>query len=134
MCSTTIAVTKEQNDALSGFSYNNNSVNYNTSKITNNGWHLNFKGAANQSKTDSAIAKGHESDGTKNYQVNLNGSKWLNDNLGFVRFNFNIRHQNLRLLAHHHHHPLEVQLRVSSFLLPSYFYVFLLTMIGNGLR
>ena len=26
MCSTTIAVTKEQNDALSGFSYNNNST------------------------------------------------------------------------------------------------------------
>ena len=67
--------------SVSGFSYNNNSVNYNTSKITNNGWHLNFKGAANQSKTDSAIAKGHESDGTKNYQVNLNGNKWLNDNL-----------------------------------------------------
>ena len=69
--------------SVSGFSYNNNSTNYNTTKITENGWHLNFKGAANQSKTDSAIAKGHESDGTKNYQVNLNGNKWLNDSLKF---------------------------------------------------
>ena len=67
--------------SVSGFNYDNNSANYNTTKITENGWHLNFKGAANQSKTDSAIAKGHESDGTKNYQVNLNGNKWLNDNL-----------------------------------------------------
>ena len=67
--------------SVNGFSYNNNSANYNTTKITNNGWHLNFKGAANQSKTDSAIAKGNESDGTKNYQINLNGNKWLNDNL-----------------------------------------------------
>ena len=67
--------------SVSGFSYNNNSTNYNTTKITDNGWHLNFKGATNQNKTDSAKAKGNESDGTKNYQVNLNGNKWLNDNL-----------------------------------------------------
>ena len=37
----------------------------------------------NQSKTDSALAKGNESDGTKNYQINLNGNKWLSDNLKF---------------------------------------------------
>jgi len=67
--------------SVNGFSLKNNSVDYNTTKITDSGWHLNFKGAANQNKTDSAIAKGHESDGTKNYQVNLNGNKWLNDNL-----------------------------------------------------
>ena len=67
--------------SVSGFSLKNNSADYNTTKITDNGWHLNFNGAANQSKTDSAIAKGNESDGTKNYQVNLNGNKWLNDNL-----------------------------------------------------
>ena len=67
--------------SVNGFSLKNNSVDYNTTKITDNGWHLNFKGAANQSKTDSAKAKGHEYDGTKNYQVNLNGNKWLNDNL-----------------------------------------------------
>ena len=59
--------------SVNGFSLKNNSIDYNTTKITDNGWHLNFKGAANQSKTDSAIAKGHEDDGTKNYQVNLNG-------------------------------------------------------------
>ncbi len=69
--------------SVNGFSPKNNSIDYNTTKITDNGWHLNFKGAANQSKTNSAIAKGHEYDGTKNYQVNLNGSKWLKDNLKF---------------------------------------------------
>ena len=67
--------------SVSGFSTKNNSLEYNATKITDNGWHLNFKGATNQSKTDSAIAKGNESDGTKNYQVNLNGNKWLNENL-----------------------------------------------------
>ncbi len=67
--------------SISGFNAKNNSVEYNTTTITDNGWHLNFKGATNQSKTDSSIAKGNEYDGTKNYQVNLNGNKWLNENL-----------------------------------------------------
>jgi vitamin B12 transporter len=67
--------------SVNGFNQKNNSIDYNATKITDSGWHLNFKGATNQSKSDSAIAKGHESDGTKNYQVNLNGNKWLNDNL-----------------------------------------------------
>ena len=66
--------------SVNGFNLKNNSANYNATKITDSGWHLNFKGAANQSKTDSAIAKGNESDGTKNYQINLNGNKWLNEN------------------------------------------------------
>jgi vitamin B12 transporter len=59
----------------------NNSVDGNYSKITDNGWHLNFKGATNQSETNSAVAKGHEDDSAKNYQVNLNAIKWMNDNL-----------------------------------------------------
>ncbi len=67
--------------ALNGFNANNNSIDGNYSKITENGWHLNFKGALTQSKTDSAIAKGSEDDDVKNYQINLNGSKWINDNL-----------------------------------------------------
>ena len=67
--------------SISGFNYNNKSADYNTFKITDNGWHLNFKGSANHIKTDSAKAKGHESDGTKNYQSNLNATKWLSDNL-----------------------------------------------------
>ncbi len=66
--------------SLNGFNLKNNSANYNTTKITDNGWHLNFKGATNLSKTDSALAKGNESDGTKNYQFNLNGVKWISDN------------------------------------------------------
>ncbi len=67
--------------SLNGFNFKNNSIDYNTTKITDNGWHLNFKGTSNHSKTDSAKAKGHEADGTKNYQVNLNGNRWLSDNL-----------------------------------------------------
>jgi vitamin B12 transporter len=69
--------------SISGFNTNNNSFKYNQTKITKNGWHLNFKGAANQIKTDSAIAKGSEKDGTQNYQVNLNVNKWINENLKF---------------------------------------------------
>tara|TARA_B100000401_G_scaffold279578_1_gene190920 strand:- start:113 stop:1960 length:1848 start_codon:yes stop_codon:yes gene_type:complete len=69
--------------SLSGFDINNNSINYNQTKITEKGWHLNFKGTANQMKTDSAIADGTEKDGTQNYQINLNGNKWINENLKF---------------------------------------------------
>ena len=61
----------------------NNSAYGNYSKIIENGWHLNFKGSATQSETNSAITKGHEDDSTKNYQINLNSIKWINDNLKF---------------------------------------------------
>ena len=57
--------------SINGFNLKNNSINYNITKITENGWHLNFNGVTNQNKTDSSIAKGNESDGSKNYQVNL---------------------------------------------------------------
>mgnify|MGYP001166898256 CR=1 FL=1 len=67
--------------SVNGFSPINNSLSYNKTEITDNGWHLNFNGATNQSKTDSAIANGHESDGVKNYQINLNANNWLRDNL-----------------------------------------------------
>ncbi len=69
--------------SISGLNFNNNSINYNQTKVTESGWHLNFKGATNQMKTDSAIAKGSEKDGTENYQINLNGNKWINENLKF---------------------------------------------------
>ena len=69
--------------SINGHNFRNNSINYNTSKITENGWHLNFNGVTNLNKTNSSIAKGNESDGSKNYQINLNGNKWLNDNLKF---------------------------------------------------
>ena len=67
--------------SVNGFNFKNNSINYNATKITDNNWHLNFKGASNHSKTGSAKAKGHEYDGTKNYQINLNGNKWIKDDL-----------------------------------------------------
>ena len=67
--------------SINGFSPKNNSIDYNKTKITDNNWHLNFKGASNLSVTDSAKADGKEKDGSKNYQVNLNAKKWINDNL-----------------------------------------------------
>ena len=69
--------------SISGFDLKNNSIDGNYSKITDNGWHLNIKGAATQNETKSAIKKGNEDDGVKNYQVNLNSTKWINDNLKF---------------------------------------------------
>jgi vitamin B12 transporter len=69
--------------SVSGFSDRNNSIVYNQTKITDNDWHLNFKGVTNQMRTDSAIAKGTEQDGTQNYQINLNGNKWVGENLKF---------------------------------------------------
>ena len=71
------------NNSVSENILRNNSFSYNYSKITDKGLHLNFKGAANQSETNSAIAKGHEDDSSKNYQINLNSVKWISDNLKF---------------------------------------------------
>lgn len=61
--------------SLSGFNFNNNSFDGNYTKITDNGWHLNFKGSNTKSKTNSAIADGKEDDPAKNIQINLNGEK-----------------------------------------------------------
>ena len=47
------------NSSLVDNIFRNNSINGNYSKIIDSGWHLNFKGAANQSETNSAIAKGY---------------------------------------------------------------------------
>ena len=69
--------------SVSGFGLKNNSIDGNYTKITDGGWHLNAKGSSTQSETNSAIAKGTEDDGVKNYQVNLNSTKWLNDDLKF---------------------------------------------------
>ena len=69
--------------SVSGFNEKNNSLNGNFTKITDNGWHLNIKASSNQNETDSAIAKGNENDGSNNYQINLNGIKWLKDDLKF---------------------------------------------------
>jgi len=69
--------------SINGFDRKNNSIDTNYSKITNNGWHINVKGSTTQSKTNSAIAKGNENDGVKNYQLNLNTKKWIKDNLKF---------------------------------------------------
>jgi len=68
---------------VNGFDKNNNSIDGNYTKVTENGWHLNFKGEINNSKTNSAIAGGTEDDAAKNMQVNLNAVKWINDTLKF---------------------------------------------------
>ncbi len=73
----------ENSYSVSGFNANNNSIDGNITKITDNGWHINVKGAINQSVTDSAIAKGVESDGSKNHQLNLNANKWFSEKLKF---------------------------------------------------
>ena len=52
----------------------NNSLSYNKTEITDNGWHLNFNGATNQSKTDSAIANGHEVEWCKKLSNSLNAN------------------------------------------------------------
>ena len=69
--------------SMGGSNGENVNLNYNTTKITNNEWHLNFKGTLNNNETKSAIANGVEKDGSRNYQINLNGVKWLGENLKF---------------------------------------------------
>ena len=69
--------------SVSGFNFKNNSFDTNYTKINDNNWHLNFKGSVVQSETDSAIAKGNENDGARNFQINLNAIKWINENLKF---------------------------------------------------
>jgi len=69
--------------SMGGSNGENVNLNYNTTKITNNEWHLNFKGTLNNNETKSAIANGEEKDGSRNYQINLNGVKWLGENLKF---------------------------------------------------
>jgi len=66
--------------SISGFDGRNLSLDVNFTDITDNGWHLNIKGAANQSDTGSAKAAGNENDDATNFQTNLNAEKWINDN------------------------------------------------------
>ena len=69
--------------SVSGFNNNNYTFNGNFSQITNNEWHLNFKGSFTKNKTGSARHNGSEEDGAENKQINLNLKKWFNDNLKF---------------------------------------------------
>ena len=69
--------------SINGFSAKNNSLATNYTKITDSGWHLNLKGSGTISETDSAVADGSEYDGSENTQINLNGEKWINNNLKF---------------------------------------------------
>ncbi len=74
------AIDYKNSITMSGFNGKNNSIDGNYTKITNNGWHLNFKGSATQSKTNSALSDGAEKDDADNIQVNLNTTKWLDNN------------------------------------------------------
>ena len=69
--------------SINAFNGKNNSLAGNYTKITDNSWHLNFKGSRIVSWTNSSIAEGSENDGSENIQVNLNAEKWINDNLKF---------------------------------------------------
>ena len=68
---------------VNGFNDDNNSLNVNYTKITDNEWHLNFKASNTKSKTGSAIAAGNEDDESRNNQFNFNSEKWLKENLKF---------------------------------------------------
>jgi len=65
--------------SISGFDGRNSSSDGNFTSITDNGWHLNIRGAANQSDTGSAKADGNENDDATNFQINLNAEKWIKD-------------------------------------------------------
>ncbi len=75
------AIDYQNNFFVNGFDQNNNSTSGNYSKITKNGWRYNIIGSTTESKTGSAKHGGKEEDGTKNYQINFNSEKWINDNL-----------------------------------------------------
>ena len=77
------AIDYKNSITISGSNGKNNSIDGNYTKITDNGWHLNFKSSGNQSKTNSAIADGTEEDAVQNISTNLNAEKWINDNLKF---------------------------------------------------
>ena len=74
------AVDYKNKYSISGFDERNNSFDGNFTNITGNGWQLNFKGAKNQSNTNSAKAGGNENDDSDNFQINQNAKKWIDDN------------------------------------------------------
>lgn len=67
--------------SISGNNSKNNSIDTNYTKITENGWHLNFKGSNSNNKNNSARYNGKENDSAKNYQININAKKWIYDDL-----------------------------------------------------
>ncbi len=67
--------------SVGGYNSKNNFIDTNYTKITDNGWHLNFKGSNSNNKTNSARYVGKEDDSAKNYQINVNAKKWIDDNL-----------------------------------------------------
>ncbi len=75
------AIDYENKFSVSGHNGKNNSFYTNYTKIFNNDWHINLKGSFSNSKTESSRYAGNEEDGAKNYQININTEKWLNDNL-----------------------------------------------------
>ena len=75
------AIDYENKFSVGGYDSKNNSMDVNHTKITDNGWHLNFKGSSLNSKNGSARHNGNEEDSSKNYQVNINTEKWIRDDL-----------------------------------------------------
>ncbi len=67
--------------SITGHNGKNNTIDTNYTKIMDNGWHLNFKGSNSNNKTNSARYGGKEDDSTKNYQVNINAEKWIDNDL-----------------------------------------------------
>lgn len=69
------------NFTIGGFNKKNNSLSLNYTNIEKQNHHLNTKFAFNQSKTNSAIAKGVEKDGSTNFQTNINSTYWFDEKL-----------------------------------------------------
>lgn len=64
---------------LSGNGKKNRFADLNYTKIINDNFHINFKGSSSNFKTKSARYGGKEKDSTKNYQININTNKWIDD-------------------------------------------------------
>ena len=75
------AINYENKVSVGGYNGKNNSFDTNYTKIFNNDWHINFKNSFSNSKNNSARYGGKEDDSAKNYQININSEKWINDNL-----------------------------------------------------
>ncbi len=75
------AIDYENKFSISAADTKNNTLQINHTEITDNEWHLNLKASNTNSKSNSARYNGKEEDSSKNYQLNINTEKWINDEL-----------------------------------------------------
>ncbi len=73
----------ENSISFSGSDSKNNSISGNYTYLSENGWHHNIKGGTAQSEHLSTQNSKPDLDGAKNFSVNYNSMKFLNDNIKF---------------------------------------------------